>query len=88
MSSNEKMWDNNHHYSSFLPKLEIIENSFNDLISLEIIEHHQNLISIYEIIPEKNLGNIEKTNPLDISVKSIVVENVQIGARLLFFGWD
>jgi len=71
-------WEDLHHRSSFLPEIDRFENDFSSVFSIEYVKELQSPIKNPD--SELNLGNISRTNPIDISVQPGIVENVHIGA--------
>ena len=80
LSLDELPWDDLHHRSSFLPELGRFENDFSTIFIIDYVKEPQNPISITNLDSETNLGNISTTVPIDISVKSGIVENIHICA--------
>jgi hypothetical protein len=80
MSLEDTPWDDGHHHSSFLPKLETIESHLESSFPSEEIENSQTPILIHDVLSEGNLGNISITMPINISVNPEVMENIHIGA--------
>ena len=71
-------WEDLHHRSSFLPENNHFENGFSSIFTTECVKEAQNPMKHPD--SELNLGNISRTIPLDISVRSGVIENIHIGA--------
>ena len=66
LSIDELPWDDLHHRSSFLPKLDIFEDKFSSMFTTSYVKEPQNRISITNSYSKVNLGNISSTIPIDI----------------------
>lgn len=74
MSLEESPWINNHHRSSFLPCPAVMSTVFEKISS-----PFPPLIVTHEVWSEGNLGNITQTMPIEISIKTSIVEHIHIG---------
>jgi len=80
MNGSEKPWDDMHHPSYFLPKLERIEqDEFQSTLS-EIVSHTVVPLDTHNIYSEGNMERISPTVTIDISRTPSKVENVNISA--------
>jgi hypothetical protein len=77
----EAPWDENHHFSSFIPSFNEIEKDISSIFPNDIVDTSQCLILTHDTISEGNLGNISQTISVDISTKEGIVENIQLGAN-------
>ena len=80
MNLNEMPWDNCNQRSYFLPILAKIENDFYTIFASKIIDSPEFSMSILQTKYERNFGNISTNTPIDISVKSGIIENIHICA--------
>ena len=79
MSTNESIWEDHHHQSSFLPNASSAYFDFVSLIGTGIVNTPQTPILLQNTESKGNLCNITKTTPIDISVKPGTTEHVHIG---------
>ena len=79
MSTNEPIWEDNHHRSSFLPNTNSVDHDFASLFSTDIVKTTQTPILLQNIDSEGNLCNITQKNPIDISAKPGILDHVHVG---------
>jgi hypothetical protein len=79
MSLEEPPWSHLHHRSSFLPTLRETLACLERFAPCLPSQPLQTPIQVYQVSSEGNLGNITQTQPIDISVKPGIVENIYIG---------
>ena len=79
MSTNESVWEDHHHRSSFLPNTSLANNDFVLLLGTDIVDIPQTPVLLQDFESEGNLCNITKTTPIDILVKPGTIEHVHIG---------
>ena len=79
MSTNEPIWEDHHHRSSFLPNTSSVDHDFASLFSTDIVDTPQTPILLQNTNFEGNLCNITQTNPIDISAKPGTLEHVHVG---------
>jgi hypothetical protein len=78
MSMEDTPWDDGHHRSILFLKQHTIESYQRISTPSTIIVISSIPESTHDVLYEGNLSNISPTNPLDISIKPGVVENVHI----------
>ena len=78
MSTNEPIWEDHHHSSSFLPNTSSIDHDFASLFTTDIVKTPQTPILLQNTNFEGNLCNITQTNPIDISAKLGTLEQVHV----------
>ena len=83
MSTDEPVWEDHHHRSSFLPNASLIDFDLESLISTDIVRDMQMPVLLQDIDSEGNICNITKTNPIGISVEPEIVEHVHVGQNFL-----
>ena len=76
MSLDEIPWKYHHHRSSFLPHFHWVEEKFASVVSSDIVTHIQSSILTRDVEAEGNLSKITKKNPVDISMKPGILENI------------
>ena len=76
----EQPWEDMHHRSSFLFKLDSLEVKNDNFYLDDDMERYQFPIQTYNVLSKENLENISKTIPINISIKPGIVENVNMGA--------
>ena len=81
MSGRDKICEDLHHRSYFLPKLSIIENQEFHVRLSEDVDIPINPLPREGMFVEGNMANISATIPINISVNPDVVENIYIGAN-------
>ena len=79
MNTNESIWEDHHHRSSFLANTSLVNRDFASLFSNDIVKEPQSPILLQDIDSEGNLCNITQTNPIDISAKHGAIEHVHVG---------
>jgi hypothetical protein len=80
MSMKDTPWDNGHHHSVLFLECETIE-SYQWILTLSTVVVISSVPeSTHDVLYEGKLSNISPTLPLDILVKTRVMENVHIGA--------
>ena len=79
MSTNELVWEDHHHRSSFLPNTSSVDHDFASPFTTDIVKTPQTPILLQNIDSEGNLCNITQTNPIDISTKLGTLEHVHVG---------
>ena len=79
MSTNESVWEDHHHRSSFLPNTSSIDNDFVSLLGTDIVDIPQTPGLLQNSDSEGNLCNITKTTPIGILVKPGTIEHVHVG---------
>ena len=79
MSTNESVWEDHHHRSSFLPNTSLTDNDFVSLLGTDIFDILQTPVLFQNSDSKGNLCNITKIAPIDISVKLGTIEHVHIG---------
>ena len=79
MSTNEPIWEDHQHISSFLPNTSLVDHDFASLFTTDIVKTPQNPILLQNMESEGNLCNITQTNPIDISAKPGTLEHVHVG---------
>lgn len=79
MSLEELPWGNGHHRSSFIPSLGAMIYCLERYASQVPTPPLQTPILMHEVFSKGNLSNITQTIPINISVKSGVVENIHVG---------
>jgi len=79
MSLEEPPWSDHYHHSSFLPThwemLTCLERFAPCLPSQPL----QTPIQVYQVSSKGNMGKIMQTQPIDISVKPMIVEHIHVG---------
>ena len=83
MSTNEPIWEDHHHRSSFLPNTSSVDHDFASLFSTDIVNTPQTPILLQHTDSKGNLCNITQTNPIDISSKPSTIEQVHVGQKCL-----
>jgi hypothetical protein len=81
LSIDEAPWDDNNHHSSFISSLDDIEKDISSIFPRDIVDCPQSPILTQDTISEGNLGNISSTIIFDVSIKEIIVENIQLGTN-------
>lgn len=76
-------WNDGHHRSSFMPGLGAMSTCIEHFVSQVPYYSLQLLVLTHDIFTEGNLSNITQTMPIDISIKTEIVENPYWG--YLFF---
>ena len=79
MSTNEPIWEDHHHRSSFLANTSSVDHDFASLFTTDIVKTPQTPILWQNKDSEGNLCNITQTNPIDISAKPYTLEHVHVG---------
>ena len=79
MSTNEPIWEDHHHRSSFLPNTSSVDHDFASHFTTDIVKTPQTPILLQNMDSEGNLCNITQTNPIDISAKIGTLEHVHVG---------
>lgn len=79
MSLDETPWNDAHHHSSFLPSLIEIPSCLEAFFSHNPIHPLQTPILVHEVLSKGSMGNITTTMPIDISIKTGIVEKIHIG---------
>ena len=79
MSTDEPVWEDHRHRSSFLPSASLVDFDLVSLISIDIVSNLQTLVLLQDTDCEGNLCNITKTTLIDISVKPRTVEHIHVG---------
>ena len=79
MSTNESVWEDHHHRSSFLPNTSSTDHDFASLFSTDIVHTPQMPVLLQNSESDGNLCNITKTNPIDIAIKPGTLEHVHVG---------
>ena len=79
MSTNEPIWEDHHHRSSFLPNTSSVDHDFSSLFTTGIIKTPQTPILLQDTDSEGNLCNITQMNPIDISANPDTLEHVHVG---------
>ena len=79
MSTNEPIWEDHHHRSSFLPNASSVDHDFASLFTTDIVKTPQTPILLQNTDSGGNLCNITHTNPIDISSKLGTLEHVHDG---------
>ena len=79
MSTNESVWEDHHHRSSFLPNTSLVDNDFVSLLGIDIVDTPQTLVLLQYSEYEENLCNITKMNPINISFNPRTIEHVHVG---------
>ena len=79
MSLEELPWSDGHHRSSFMPSLGAMSDCLEHFASQVPTPPLQMQILTHEVLSEGNLSNITQTIPIDIFVKSGIVENIHVG---------
>ena len=78
MKTNEPIWEDHHHKSSFLPNTSSADHDFASLFSIDIVNTPQNPILLLDTDSEGNLCNIAQTNPIGISAMPGTLEHVHV----------
>ena len=82
MNISERPWEDMHHRSPFLSKLDSLEVKDENFYLNDDMERYQCLVQTHNVISEENLENISKTIPINISnIKPGIVKNINIGAN-------
>ena len=79
MSLAKPLWEYHYHRSSFLPNANLMDSDFVSLISSDIVEHPQTPMLLKDVDYEGNLCNTTEAVPIDVSMKTCIVEHVHIG---------
>ena len=79
MSTNQSVWEDHHHRSSFLPNTSLIDNDFVSLLGTDIVDILQTPVLLQDYESEGNLWNITNTTSINISVKPGTIEHVHVG---------
>ena len=66
MNTNEPIWEDHHHRSSFLPNTSSANNDFVSLLGIDIVDDPQTHVLLQYFESERNLCNITKMVPMDI----------------------
>ena len=80
LSIDDLPWDENHHRSSFLPPLKVMQD-IQSVFPPDVTNASQSPILTQDTFSEGNMRNISTTITIDISVKEGVVENINLGAN-------
>ena len=80
MSNSNHPWGKMHHHTSFLPKLDKLNESPKILDASNFDDWCQSPIMLHDVFSKGNLENISKIVAIKIIMKSGVVENIMIGA--------
>ena len=70
-------------YEGVVAGCQQVDNNFVSLLGTEIVDNPQTPVLLQDSESERNLCNITKTLPIDISVKSGTIEHVHIGKNYL-----
>ena len=81
MSTDEPVWEDHHHRSSFLPNAILVDFDLVSLISTDIVNDPQMHVLFQNTDSEGNICNITKTTPIEISFKPATVEHVHVGQK-------
>jgi hypothetical protein len=81
ISIDDVPWDDNHHQSSFLLPLEEIHQDMHSIFPPDFTNAPQSPILTQDTLSEGNMGNISTMIVIDISIKEVVVENINLGAN-------
>ena len=81
LSVDDLPWEDLHHRSLFSPEFNHFENYFSSIFTTDYAKEPQNPLQHFD--SELNLENISRTIPIEISVKSGIVENIHIGASCM-----
>ena len=79
MSTDEPIWEDHHHISSFLPNASSVDFDLVSLISTNIVSNPQIPLLLQEKNSEGNLCNITKTTSIAILVKPETIEHIHVG---------
>ena len=79
MNTNEPIWEDHHHRSSFLPNTSSVDHDFASLFSIDIVNAPQSPILFQDTDSDGNLCNITQTNLIDISAKLGTIKHVHVG---------
>ena len=79
MTESEQPWEDMHHRSYFLPRIESLENVECNLTSERENDWYRSPFAIQYVYAEGNMANISKTIPINISRTPDVTENILIG---------
>ena len=78
MSTDEPVWEDHHHRSSFLPNASSVDFDLVSLISTDIVSDSQTPVLLQDTDSEGNVCNITKTTPIDILFKPRTIEHVHV----------
>jgi hypothetical protein len=81
MTGLERPWDDFHHRSYFLPKIDRIERGEFHVHMNDYVDKTMNPLVKHGVYAEGNMENILETIPINISNDPNVIENVFIGAE-------
>ena len=81
MNISKRSWEDMHHRSSFPSKLDSLEVKHDNFYLDDDMERYQYPVQTHNVISEGNLENISKTIPINISIKSGIVKNINIGSN-------
>ena len=81
MCGQDKICEDLHHRSHFLPELSGIENKEFHMRLVDDVDMHINPLSREGMFSKGNMANISATIPINISVNPDIVENIHIGTN-------
>ena len=79
MSSDESLWEDHHHRSSFLPNSNLVDFDFVSLIHSDIAEHPYIVVIFQGVDSEGIFYKITQTIAIDTSINPRIVEDVHVG---------
>ena len=81
MNISELPWEDMHHRSSFLSKPDSLEVKPKNVYLDDDMERCQCTVQTHNVLLEGDLENISKTIPINISIQSDIIENINIGSN-------
>ena len=79
MTYTERPWEDLHHRSTCLPDKERVENQLRTL--KDHVDTAESTLDSQNPLAKGNLSNISKTISIDVSIKPIVINHIQIGTE-------